>query len=286
MKAGFATGKYTAAAIRARPRESSPMVSQLLLGEPVRVGEAVGEFTAIVRAEDTLEGFVRIDQLLAVPQAIFDRQTDAPAFALEMYAAMMSDRHGIPVTFGARLPGYDGLQARHGENRFVYSGQAVLSEDMRPDAHLMIRMARRWLHVPELRGGRTPTGIDGSALVQLLARLVGLRFPHDVGTIARMGRPVDFMVQCQEGDLAFFGDERGKINHVGIILSDSTVLHVSGRVRTDGIDHFGIFDHAHRRYTHRLRVVKRFFDDHPDSGLSLERSQSEVARDARQMFIF
>ncbi|MBB4077843.1 cell wall-associated NlpC family hydrolase [Lewinella aquimaris] len=286
MKAGFATGKYTAAAIRARPRERSVMVSQLLLGEPVRISESVGKFHKVVRAEDGLEGFVRIDQLLPVSQQVFTHQTEAPAFALELFASMMSDRFGMPVTFGARLPAYDGIQARHGEERFVYSGQAVLSADLRPDAELMIRLARKWLHVPELSGGRTPTGIAGSALVQLLTRMVGVRLPYSIEDISRQGRPVDFMVQCQEGDLAFFGDDRGRITHLGILLTGGTVLHVSERVRIDGIDHFGIFNHTYRRYTHRLRVVKRFFPDRSDHGLSLEKRQSEVVRDAKQMFIF
>ncbi len=286
MPNSYATGKYAAAALRVLPRDKAVMESQLLLGEPVRILGDAGKFNHVLQSEDGQEGYVLSEQLQPVSEATYFRQRDAPAFALELFGMMLSDQFGVPVTFGCRLPGYDGIQSVHGAERYLYSGQAVLAEDARPDAELLLRLARKWLYVPELRGGRTPTGIDPAAFVQLLMRVIGLPLPAAVPAMSEGGRSVDFVVQCQEGDLAFFGDARGKLNHVGILLPGSELLHVSGRVRIDGIDHFGIYDREARQYTHRLRIVKRWLPDAPRSPVGLKKRQDTVPPNARQILIF
>jgi hypothetical protein len=72
------------------------------------------------------------------------------------------------------------------------------------------------------------------------------------------------MEQCQIGDLAFFDNGKGQITHVGIILADCHVIHASGKVQVDKLDHFGIFNREVNRYTHQLRIVKRLLPDLPE----------------------
>jgi hypothetical protein len=45
--------------------------------------------------------------------------------------------------------------------------------------------------------------------------------------------------------------------HVGIILSGMQIIHASGQVRIDKLDHQGIYVEAEKRYSHKLRVLKR-----------------------------
>jgi len=61
----------------------------------------------------------------------------------------------------------------------------------------------------------------------------------------------------------FFDNERGKISHVGMILSRGLVIHSSGRVRIDSIDHQGIFQAGN------TRVLASFEDDQAHIGLNL-----------------
>jgi hypothetical protein len=48
---------------------------------------------------------------------------------------------------------------------------------------------------------------------------------------------------------------------VGLILRDASqqglVIHASGKVRIDIIDHQGIYNRDSGQYTHQLRIVKR-----------------------------
>ncbi|RYE38776.1 MAG: hydrolase, partial [Sphingobacteriales bacterium] len=48
--------------------------------------------------------------------------------------------------------------------------------------------------------------------------------------------------------------------HVGILLGNSTIIHAAGKVRVDPIDDQGIFNKELGRYTHKLRIIKRFMN--------------------------
>jgi len=262
------------------------MTSQLLLGEPVTILDPGKTYTRIRCCDDDFEGFVRTDQLIGAEERTFRLQRDNPAFALDLWSSILGDQVGLPVTFGARLPEYDGLRLVHGGQRFNYSGQAALSEDLRTEAELLIRFARRWLFVPGLAGGRTPTGIDPGALIQLVARLINIKLPRTAEAMSHHGRMVDFVIQAQPADLAFFDDRKGRIEHVGLLLPDSKILHVGDRVRIDAVDHYGIFNYEVGRYTHRLRIVKRLLPDMDLPNVLLKKREKVSETDENQMAIF
>lgn len=286
MANDYAIGRYTAAAIRTHPKERAEMTSQLLLGEPVRLLEKGKVFCHVRCSDDDFEGYVRADQLLAVDERTYRLQRDNPAFALDLYSTLLGDNLGLPITFGARLPDFDGMRLRHGQQVFNYAGQAALSEDLKTDADLLIRLARRWLYVPALEGGRTPTGVDAAGLVQLLARLINIKLPRTAEAMSYQGRMVDFVVQAQQADLAFFDNRKGQIEHVGLLLPESRILHVHDRVRIDAIDHFGIFNYELGQYTHRLRIVKRLLPDQDQQNVLLKKRRKPEEIDENQLVIF
>jgi len=285
MSDSYALGRFTAAAIRSHAREKSEMISQLLLGEPVIMIEPGKKFCRVRCVDDDFEGYVRTDQLLGADERTFRLQRDNPAFALDVWSSILGEQVGLPVTFGARLPEFDGMRLRHGGRTFNYAGQAALSEDLRTEAELLIRFARRWLFVPGLVGGRTPTGVDPAALIQLVARLINIKLPRTAEAMSNHGRMVDFVIQAQPADLAFFDNRKGHIEHVGLLLPDSKILHVGDRVRIDAIDHYGIFNNEIGRYSHRLRIVKRLLPD-MDLPNVLLKKRAKVDKDESQMAIF
>ena len=69
---------------------------------------------------------------------------------------------------------------------------------------------------------------------------------------------VDFIDDAECGDLAFFDNDEDDIIHVGILLNNSKIIHSSGFVRIDSIDHNGIFNEDIGDYSHKLRIIKRF----------------------------
>jgi cell wall-associated NlpC family hydrolase len=118
-------------------------------------------------------------------------------------------------------------------------------------------LAMKFINSPYIWGGRIPSGIDCSGLTQLVYKIRGIAIPRDSYQQAEAGKDISFIDEAVPGDLVFFGDERGRISHVGMILSQGLVIHASGRVRIDTIDHQGIFKHEIKGYSHHLRTIRR-----------------------------
>lgn len=281
----YAIGQFTAAALRLKAKEQSEMVSQILLGEPLRLLNYGRNWSHVQCAEDGFEGYVRTHQILPVDELTFLQQKNNPAFSLDLFSHLMGERNGIHITIGSRLPDFDGMHLSLNQQRYTFSGQAVMSRDIRSEGELMLKLARRLLYTPHLTGGRTPTGIDAPALVQLVARIVNIQLPRTAEAQVTCGRSVDFIVQCQSADLAFFDDSKGNINHVGILLPDSRIIHVYDRVRIDAIDHYGIFNYELGKYTHRLRIVKRLLPDSNQPNI-LQQKRPKSLSDEQQIAMF
>jgi gamma-D-glutamyl-L-lysine dipeptidyl-peptidase len=135
----------------------------------------------------------------------------------------------------------------------------------RPDlerADLLEFYLHPFMGAPYLWGGRTPSGVDCSGLIQMLYILMGIYLPRDASQQVLEGDAVELLDLCEPGDLAFFENEEGRIVHVGLILTrnddgDLRIAHASGRVRIDRLDHQGIFDQEAGSYSHKLRTIRR-----------------------------
>ncbi|NTW32657.1 MAG: C40 family peptidase, partial [Bacteroidetes bacterium] len=121
----------------------------------------------------------------------------------------------------------------------------------------IVENAYMYLDAPYLWGGRSPFGIDCSGFVQMVYKLIGIRLPRDASQQASQGTTINFLSEAVPGDIAFFDNEDGIIVHTGIIINNGQIIHASGRVRIDNLDHEGIFQVKTKKYTHKLRLIKR-----------------------------
>ena len=126
------------------------------------------------------------------------------------------------------------------------------------DKAKLIDTAFLYLNTPYLWGGRTPFGIDCSGFTQMVYKLNGFKLERDASQQALQGEPLSFIEESEAGDLAFFDNDEGVITHVGIIMEDNYIIHSSGKVRIDRVDHLGIFNPDTQRHTHKLRVIKMY----------------------------
>jgi cell wall-associated NlpC family hydrolase len=87
--------------------------------------------------------------------------------------------------------------------------------------------------------------------------MLGMNIKRDSSMQAELGTTIHIINESLPGDLAFFDNEEGRITHVGVILDPHHVAHSSGCVKTDKLDHEGIYSTDQKKYTHRLRLIKR-----------------------------
>lgn len=269
--------------LRSSSSHKSEMVSQLLFGETVEILNRRGSWLRIRCIWDNYLGWIDSQQITPVLNNELAGLEKHFAYNLELVQPAVANDHFFTLTLGARLPFFDGLRFLFNGESFNFSGQAVFPADLHPTADLVLKIARRYLHTPYLWGGRTPMGIDCSGFTQMVFKIAGIKLPRDAYQQVACGELIDFIEQTLPGDLAFFENKKGRIAHVGIMISDDEIIHAHGKVRIDKIDHYGIFNLDQKKYSHRLRVVKRVLPKLP-SRTPFRRLTSELEK--RQVELF
>lgn len=244
--------------MRAIPSEKSEMVNQVLFGETFKLIDKRGtDWLLIQCSHDDYVGWVDEKMVTLLTEEQYAICRSVLHRAVEICHPAAGVDHTMPILIGSSLPAYDGIAARLGRHRYIYNGQVADSRPIPQRRDWIVKMALKYLHAPYLWGGRSPFGIDCSGLVQLACALAGIALPRDASQQVTKGSIVDFVDLAEPGDLAFFDNEEGRITHVGILLSEGKILHASGQVRIDNIDHYGIYVKNRRKYSHKLRVIKQ-----------------------------
>lgn len=255
--------------VRFEPTHRSEMVTQLLFGELYRITGAEGEWRSIKLAYDDYEGWINVNQLNPIPEQEFIRLFDADtAIAADLVQILEngSTHDMMPIVVGSSLPSFDGNQLVINHTNYFYDGQTantrMLENVTNPHDLMAVRQqlvtdAMLYLNAPYLWGGRSPLGIDCSGFVQMVYKLKRVKLLRDASQQATQGEVVALLDEAEPGDLAFFDNEEEVITHVGMLIDQHHIIHCSGKVRIDPIDHQGIYDETQNRYTHKLRLIKR-----------------------------
>lgn len=235
--------------MRLEPADVSEMVSQVLYGEHFKILERRKKWSRIRLDFDGYEGWIDNKQYLEITEEQFlDLQKKPQKLVKELVDFITYGEHQLmPVPLGSSLNGLEILNHQ-------YDG--LFTDQVYPKERL-IQTALLFLNAPYLWGGKTNFGIDCSGFTQMVYKLNGYKLLRDASLQATQGESLSFIEESEPGDLAFFDNEEGRITHVGIIMKDNYIIHASGKVRIDRIDHTGIFNSEKRTHTHQLRVIKK-----------------------------
>lgn len=238
----------------------SEMVTQLLFGEHFTILEQKEEWLHIRIAHDNYEGWIIAAQSLSIKPATFEHleKTRQPLAAQPVQQLQHKNSlSSLSIVQGSVLPFLRGRNFSLETQNYEYTGEHILPDPAKISRTKVVNSAKPFLNAPYLWGGRTQFGIDCSGFMQMAFRLNGMQLPRDAWQQAELGEPLSFVEESQAGDLAFFDNEEGKIIHVGLILGGGQIIHASGRVRIDKLDHYGIFNGDTKKYSHHLRVIKK-----------------------------
>ena len=243
--------------VRAQPSDTSEMITQLLFGETFTILSAEKQWRKIRCTLDNYEGWIDEKQFLHIAEKIIVEAKLKSSFSLEIAQSVTNHNHHIPILLGSTLPFYDGINFKLADTKYWFNGQAYAPDSDSDPLALIEKVALKYQFAPYLWGGRSPFGIDCSGLIQVVFKILGNPLPRDAYQQAEQGTEISFSNEAKAGDLAFFPNKEGKIAHVGIILNENRIIHAYGHVRIDKFDHFGIFNEEQKKYTHKLRFIKR-----------------------------
>lgn len=212
------------APLRDRPSGKGALQTELLRGEEFEVYDAADDWSWGQARNDDYVGWLPTPSLAAPITApthrVMARATllyqapdeKAPAIARAWFASRLratgAERNGfLELADGAWAPA-------------VHLAPAG-SRESDPAG-----VAERLLGAPYLYGGRTPQGIDCSALVQLALAESGIRAPRDADMQEReLGVALSVDAPLERGDLVFWA------GHVGMMLDSFTLLHANAHHR-------------------------------------------------------
>jgi gamma-D-glutamyl-L-lysine dipeptidyl-peptidase len=240
--------------LRAEASDKSEQVSQLLFGEHFKIIELNAKWAQVELAYDAYIGWIDSKQFQPITQESYLLLNELPnVLNADLIEYINTPNNQLmPISLGASLSFLENETINY--NKLSFDGMKVCGIKPKSD---LIKTAFMYLNAPYLWGGKSPFGIDCSGFTQMVFKLNGYHLLRDASQQVNQGDSLSFIEESEPGDLAFFDNEEGKIIHVGIMLENNYIIHASGKVRIDRLDHLGIYNADTNRHTHKLRVIKK-----------------------------
>lgn len=261
MTLAYALCSVAVAPVRAHASHKAEMTTQLLFGEKLIIKEKQenSDWIRVMCEWDQYEGWVKEGQVQIIDKKLYRKEIKNLSASTQ--DVLIIEGHKSLLPLGASLThlkgkSFDWLPSA----TTVYAGKKLRLHEVQINGEQIVAAALKYIGAPYLWGGRTSFGIDCSGLSQMAYRLNDFPIYRDASQQIEMGETVDFLFNALPGDLAFFDNEDGAITHVGILMSNDSIIHAtdtSGAVVIDTIDNGGIISKIHKKRTHQLRMIKR-----------------------------
>lgn len=238
--------------IRSGPDHAAELVSQALMGTPVKVLEMVDGWVHI-QTPDQYIGWVDESGISLKTETEMAMWKHSKRYLFNQIAgrAIASPkRNASPVSdlvlgdlFESVSEGKNYLQIKFPDGRtgFVKKADCLAYEDwiaQKPNVDAVLSIAKQILGNPYMWGGTSCKAVDCSGMTKTAWYTQGVILARDASQQARYGEHIDFkdIAILQKGDLLFFGRSPQHIIHVGMYLGKGLYIHASGLVRINSID--------------------------------------------------
>jgi hypothetical protein len=215
------------------PKYNSERASQMFFTEPLKiVGEQADNFVKVEQS-DGYSGYVDIRQLTEIAADQYKNQVERAIGVIVVAQARLFDSSGAPsapyfLFYGTRLQirdsmrGMTEIRVPGGDPAFVKTASVneIPGQGSKIGGNTLVTEARKFLGVPYLWGGISPSGFDCSGLTQTICRRFGITIPRDTKDQINAGEKIA-RSKVKTGDLVFFN------RHVGFAIGNDKLVHAS-----------------------------------------------------------
>ena len=218
------------------PDFKSAVVTQGLLGESCVIMDSMGDWFN-VNQWDGYSGWIHKHQGI-----LTNKTYDANLTVFEMDGVVTKESGKTVIrdlTFGNILNGKPmsggfAVTLPDGEKGWTSTLLGRMTEQ--PTRKSIIRLARSFMGVPYLWGGKSPHGFDCSGYIQTIYKTFNLELPRDAHQQAdHFKESTITMEQAKQADLHFFKNG-GKVTHVALAEENGYFLHAQGWVKEESFD--------------------------------------------------
>lgn len=247
--------------LRREPSSTKELVTQALLGTPVRILKTEGG-KSLIQVPDGYIGWVNTEEVHAVDgeEIAAYREAEKVIYTPQYGLAFSEpDVLSMPVTdlvIGNILSkvseksGFTKVSYPDGRQGWVKSSELVPAEEIFYKTTLkenLVQTALKFHGIPYLWGGTSSKNIDCSGLVCNIYFMNGIQLPRDADMQALIGRELTTSMApdgLEPGDLLFFGRKasEGKeenVTHVAMYIGNGEYIHSAGyreRVSINSMD--------------------------------------------------
>jgi len=247
--------------LRAQPSSKTEMVTQALLGSPIRILKEEGS-KALVQLPSGYLGWVNVPEVHPLDAAGLAQYKEAnKVIFTAQYGTVYSepDDTSLPVSdvvIGNILEkisdtkAYQQVRYPDGRIGWIRNGQTAPLEDIiyqETTRQGLVQSALQFNGIPYLWGGTSSKAIDCSGLITNVFFMNGMYLPRDADQQSLAGREIStrFSPEGLEiGDLLIFGHkatetEEEDVTHVAMYMGEGTFIHSAGyreRVSINSMD--------------------------------------------------
>ena len=233
--------------VRIVDSDKSEMINQLIYGDIIEILEEKEKWVKIKSVFDDYIGWIDKKQYFKIDDNI-KLDLNNPVYSINLVEFIENNNNElVTIPIGSDISNISLMKHK-------FEGKTISGKNNR---NSIVNTALLFLNSPYLWGGKTPFGIDCSGFTQMVYKINGYKLSRDAKDQANQGETLSFIEESEAGDLAFFNNDLGDIIHVGIILQNNHIIHASGKVRIDRIDHSGIYNNDLNKHTHSLRYIKK-----------------------------
>lgn len=248
--------RISVAHLRERPSHSAEIVSQAIMGTPLRLLEKNGEWWRVQSPDGYISYVIgnslsmkSEEQMLkwrSSNRAVVTSFNQIRAFksnASMAYREMVTDLvNGCIVEVVTQEKDKTQILLPDGRTGWVDSETVEPIEKWahQPfNAEKILEMGYSMMGTPYLWGGMSTKSLDCSGFARVCYFANGIILMRDASQQALTGARIkaEDWKQCEAGDLLFFGNAKTrKVTHVAIYDKDGDYVHSSGRVKSNSVD--------------------------------------------------